>query len=84
MSKKTLMKFYGEWCNPCKILDGVIQNVDLSGVEYENIDISEAPDVTAHYRVRAVPTMILLDEEGNELKRFSGTMNADALTNWIK
>ncbi len=83
MSKKTLMKFYGEWCNPCKILDGVIQNVDLSGVEYENIDISEAPDVTAHYRVRAVPTMILLDEEGNELKRFSGTMNADALTKWI-
>ena len=84
MSKKTLMKFYGEWCNPCKILDGVIQNVDLSGVEYENIDISEAPDITAYYRVRAVPTMILLDEEGNELKRFSGTMNADALTKWIE
>ncbi len=84
MSKKTLLKFYGEWCNPCKILDGVIKNVDLSQVEYENIDISQAPDVTAHYRVRAVPTLILLDEEENEIKRFVGTMNADDLTKWIK
>ena len=84
MSKKTLMKFYGEWCNPCKILDGIIQGIDLSSVEYEDIDISTAPDVTAHYRVRAVPTVILLDDEGNELKRFSGTMNAEALTKWIE
>lgn len=84
MNKKTLMKFYGEWCGPCKILDGVIKSVDLSQVEYENIDISQAPDVTAHYRVRAVPTMILLDEEENEIKRFVGTMNAEALTKWIE
>ena len=84
MSKKTLLKFYGEWCNPCKSLDGVIKNVNLSQVEYENIDISQAPDVTAHYRVRAVPTMILLDEEDNEIKRFVGTMNAEALTKWIE
>ena len=84
MSKKTLLKIYGEWSNPCKILDGVIKNVDLSQVEYENIDISQAPDVTAHYRVRAVPTLILLDEEENEIKRFVGTMNAEALTKWIE
>lgn len=83
MGKKTLMKFYGEWCNPCKILAGIIQGIDLSSVEYEDIDISTAPDVTAHYRVRAVPTLILLDEDGNELKRFSGTMNAEALTKWL-
>ena len=84
MGKKTLLKFYGEWCNPCKILDGVIKNVNLSQVEYENIDISQAPDVTAHYRVRAVPTMILLDEGENEIKRFVGTMNVEALTKWIE
>lgn len=83
MGKKTLMKFYGEWCGPCKILDGVMKNIDLSGVEYENIDIATAPDVTAHYRVRAVPTLILLDEDGNEVKRHSGTMNAEALTKWL-
>ena len=64
--------------------DHVIKNVDLSQVEYENIDISQAPDVTAHYRVRAVPTLILLDEEENEIKRFVGTMNAEALTKWIE
>ena len=45
MSKKTLLKFHGEWC---------------------------------------VPTMTLLDEEKNEIKRFVGTMNAEALTKWIK
>ena len=84
MSKKTLLKFYGEWCNSCKILDGVIKNVDLSQVKYENIDISEAMVVTAHYRIRAVPTMVLLDEEENEIKRFVGTMNAEALTKWIE
>ena len=77
------MKFYGEWCGPCKILDGVMKNIDLSGFEYEDIDIAAAPDVTVHYRVRAVPTMILLDEDGNEVKRHSGTMSAEALTNWL-
>lgn len=28
MNKKTLMKFYGDWCGPCKILDGVMKNID--------------------------------------------------------
>lgn len=33
MGKKTLMKFYGEWCGPCKILDGVMKNLDRNAAK---------------------------------------------------
>jgi thioredoxin-related protein len=42
-------------------------------------DIDEALEERAMYEVRAVPTIILVDEEGKELKRVMGSQRLSTL-----
>jgi thioredoxin-like negative regulator of GroEL len=54
----------------------VIQNV----VE---IDVDEDPVAAAKYGIRGVPTLILVDDNGNELKRVSGALGTDKLLEFV-
>lgn len=74
-----LLKFYAEWCGPCKMLSKVIEDAksDLTGlmINIEEIDIDENMEVAKQYNVRGVPTLILVEESGQEVRRKSGYMN---------
>ena len=79
------IKFYAEWCGPCKGLSMVIENAkDQITVPIENIDIDQNIMESVTYGVRSVPTMILLDENGSELKRKVGMMNEAQLLEFLK
>lgn len=61
MSKVTM--FHATWCNPCQALKPVFQSVSTGyladlGVEFELVDVEEAPTVAAAAGVRSVPTVI--------------------------
>ncbi len=69
-----LLKFYGEWCGPCKTQNSIIKNLgDRVSIEIENIDIDEEFDTVKSWKVTSVPTMILVDENG-EVKRHTGVL----------
>lgn len=42
------------------------------GVEFEEIDATEDPEQALAYRVSAAPTIIILNEAGEVVDRFSG------------
>lgn len=65
-----LLVFSASWCGPCKALKPTLLELDQSRLVYYDID--EALEERAKYEVRAVPTLILVDEEGTELKRVLG------------
>jgi thioredoxin-like negative regulator of GroEL len=52
---------------------------DKLKVPVQEIDIEEDEAVAIRYGIRGVPTMVLLDAAGNELKRKVGTMNEQEL-----
>jgi thioredoxin 1 len=79
------IKFYAEWCGPCKGLSMVIAGAaDKITVPIENIDIDQNIMESVTYGVRSVPTMVLLDENGTELKRKVGAMNEEQLLEFLK
>ncbi|AFJ62009.1 prophage-derived thioredoxin-like protein [Bacillus velezensis YAU B9601-Y2] len=43
-----------------------------AGVEYETFDVTQKPEVAAQYEVMGVPVTILLNEQGEEVKRSIG------------
>lgn len=69
---RKLLKFYADWCGPCKLMKPVVDKIaeehDLKLIE---INVDEQMNVANKYGVRAVPTLVLL-ENGEEIARTSG------------
>ena len=51
-------------------------------VPVEEIDIDEKTDMSVEYKIRGVPTLVML-EDGKEIKRVSGVKSVDELRSWL-
>jgi len=79
------IKFYAEWCQPCKMLTRIMEDAaDQITIPVDNIDIDKDMDTTITYGVRGVPTMVLVDENGTEIGRKVGMMNEQELITFLK
>ena len=80
-----VLKFYAEWCGPCKGLTMMINGVkDKINVPIEELNIDNELMSSVEYGVRSVPTMILLDDNNTEVKRHVGTMNETQFLEFVK
>ena len=78
-----LLKFYGEWCGPCKTQNSIIKNLgDRVTVPIEEIDIDDKFDMVKSWKVTSVPTMILVNENG-EVKRHTGVLKEKEFLKFI-
>lgn len=71
-----VLKFFTEFCSPCRTMS--VQLAEL-GLNVESIDAIKNHDLVEKYSVMAVPTLIKVDEEGNEIARLRGAQTADKL-----
>lgn len=72
-----LLVFSASWCGPCKAMKPALDELDQNRlVRY---DIDEAVEERAKYEVRAVPTLVLVNESGEELQRVVGAQTLSAL-----
>lgn len=79
------IKFEASWCQPCKnmsrVLDGIKEQLT---VPIEAVDIDENADLAKQYGIRSVPTMVLVDDGGKELKRKVGAMREQELLAFLQ
>ncbi|MDD4514694.1 glutaredoxin domain-containing protein [Massilibacteroides sp.] len=57
---KKIVKFEKRDCNPCVMVSNFL---DTNGVDYQKVNPFDEPHLAMKYKVRTVPTVILLDEE---------------------
>jgi len=60
-----LVDFYAEWCGPCKVMDPVMDQlqVDLVGrVDILKVNVDDYPEIPARYAVRGMPTLMVFKD----------------------
>lgn len=79
------LKFYATWCEPCKALSKIIEGArDKITMPIEDIDIEQNMELTQKYGIRGVPALVIVDDEGKEVKRQSGMVMEDKLLEFLK
>lgn len=73
-----ILKFGAAWCTPCKQLGLIIESIGLSD-KIESVDVDKNPELAKQYKIRSVPTLVKLNDDGNEISRKSGNMNKTEL-----
>jgi thioredoxin 1 len=79
-----VLKFSASWCSPCKILQTIIDDMSNLPIDIESIDIDIDTKLAQQYNIRGVPTLVMIDDTGNEIKRNVGMITRDKLLEWLK
>jgi thioredoxin 1 len=80
--KPVLVEFGAVWCQPCRILEPVLE--ELAGewgetVKVAKLDVDEATQITMDYQVLSVPTTMLF-KNGEVLERIVGYQPKDKIS----
>jgi thioredoxin 1 len=80
-----IVKFGTPTCGPCKLQETFLDNFVKEGfdVEIEKVDASEDMDKAEEFGVSTVPTLIVFDESGTEVKRFIGLTQTKQLSEFF-
>ena len=80
--RPTLMEFGMDSCASCRAMKGQLDKLRARYPEtlrVVTVNLLEQRSLAEQWRIRAMPTQILLDAEGQEVDRHLGFITADAL-----
>lgn len=93
-TKGTIIDFYADWCIPCKELDAltfsdkrVIDESKTFAAYKADLTKSLSPEVEElrnQYKIVGVPTVLIIDSKGNEVRRITGFVTADEFLKYLK
>ncbi len=83
MSEYKLVKFGAPWCGMCRVMDKNLEGFKACEVIKYDVEDDENESVVEKYKVKNLPTMILIDGEGNPVEKWHGVVNAKVIEDKI-
>lgn len=81
----TVKKFGASWCQPCRMLAPIFEEVkkENPNVQFIDIDVDNNKDLALQSGVQSVPTVIF-EKDGQQVHRFSGVKPKSVVNSIIK
>ena len=77
-------KFSAEWCSGCKQLANTLNAIDDATFSLIDVDIDAEPAIAKKYNIRSLPTLVIVDDMGQEIKRLIGNVPTTKLQEFLK
>tara|TARA_B110000908_G_scaffold40318_1_gene48962 strand:+ start:735 stop:998 length:264 start_codon:yes stop_codon:yes gene_type:complete len=82
-NEKGILYFSAPWCQPCKLMSPLLEQMDKQGkVRVRKVNIDYEASLPEEYNVKNIPTLVLTDLGGNEIKRHTGAMSEQQILDW--
>jgi thioredoxin 1 len=86
-NKLEVLDFYGVWCNPCKVITPIINQLideydNDNDIHIEKIDVDENKDMVQKYAIKSVPTILFI-KNGEVVDRINGATSKKILKDKI-
>lgn len=92
-NKPIVVDFYADWCIPCKELDamtfsdpdviGKMKEFDIYKVDMTKTMSDRTEKIRNQFDIVGMPTIILINSEGEEVKRITGFVNAEEFLSYL-
>jgi len=86
-STREVLFFTATWCKPCQEAKPRAEELRKQGMKVTEIDIDKNPELARKYRIKQVPTFVVL-EDGVEIKRTNSVLTLIIILvkvlKWIK
>jgi thioredoxin-like negative regulator of GroEL len=79
---KTVFYFTADWCQPCKKVKPVVEDMKKEGFEFQMIDADYEQLLVKRFEIKSIPTFILI-EDGKEINRITGAKTRQELEEFI-
>ena len=78
---KQLLYFSAGWCEPCKTLGPIMEQAGQQ-INITKIDVDSSPEMVQWFGVRNVPTVVLVGDNQQEIRRFTGVKTLNEIINF--
>jgi thioredoxin-like negative regulator of GroEL len=70
-----VLYFGAPWCGPCKTFKPLVEQTTRElGVQWTDINVDYDPNISQKYQVTSIPTLVILNNQGEVAYRHTGVM----------
>ncbi len=84
-SGKSVIDFHADWCNPCKILSPLVEDVSdkIKDVKFGKVDVDKEGGLAQKFEIKSIPTLLFFKGK-EQVDRVVGVLSKEELIKKIK